>query len=143
MPPVYEHPIDVTHAEIDMLGHVNNLVYLQWMIDAAVAHSSAQGWSGQRYLDLGSGWIVRSHWIKYLQPAFVDDRITVRTWVAETRRATSRRRYEILRVDDAARLATASTDWAFIDFQRQTPVRIPPEVSDAFIALGDEPPGDV
>ena len=69
--------------EIDRLGHVNNLAYLAWMQAAALAHSAAQGWPPERYEQLGAGWVVRSHEIKYLQSAYEGERIVVRTWVAD------------------------------------------------------------
>mgnify|MGYP003526290200 CR=1 FL=1 len=82
MPAVFEYQHQVTEAEIDGVGHVNNLAYLRWMQDAAVAHSAAQGWPAKAYYDLGQGWVVRSHFIEYLVPAFAGDEIVVRTWVA-------------------------------------------------------------
>ncbi len=137
MPAVYLHRLTVRPAEIDLLGHANNLVYLQWMIDAALAHSAAQGWDQQRHLDAQAGWVVRSHQITYLAPALVDQQLTVRTWVAETKRVTSLRRYEIVRDDDQAALARAETLWAFVDFQSGAPRRIPPDVAAAFEIVSD------
>ena len=37
----YEIELDVMPADIDQLGHVNNVVYLRWVQDAAVAHWTA------------------------------------------------------------------------------------------------------
>lgn len=139
MPAIYLHSHRVDAAEIDQLGHVNNLRYLAWMQQAALDHSAAQGWSAERYQTLGSGWVVRSHEIRYLAPAFDADEIVVRTWVAQTQRASSLRRYEILRTADSALLARASTLWAFINFASGGIARIPPEVAEAFIVVGDEP----
>ena len=34
----FEIPIHVQPADIDELGHVNNIVYLRWVQEAAVAH---------------------------------------------------------------------------------------------------------
>ncbi len=132
MPAVYEHRHTVLKEEIDGLGHANNVVYLHWMIDAAVAHSLAQGWPGERYQELGTGWVVRKHEIEYLQPAYAGEELVVRTWVADMRRVQSRRCYEITRLDDETLLARATTNWAFINFQTGTPARIPAEVTDSF-----------
>ena len=139
MPGIYLHNRRVEPAEIDELGHVNNLCYLAWMQQAAVEHSTAQGWSGERYQQLGSGWVVRSHEITYLAPAFDGDEIVVRTWVAQTQRASSLRRFQILRPADGAVLAKAATLWAFVKFATGSVTRIRPEVAEAFIVLGDEP----
>jgi acyl-CoA thioester hydrolase len=132
MPAVYEHSLVVAPEEIDRLGHVNNLTYLAWLQQAAIEHSSAQGWTGERYAQSGFAWVVRSHQIKYLQPAFVGQQIVVRTWVAEMKKVASTRRYKVLRANDQALLASAATEWAFIDTQSGTLRRIPEEVWRSF-----------
>lgn len=134
MAAVYEHRITVSDEEIDVQNHVNNVVYLRWMEDAALAHSALHGWPPSRYLELGSGWVARSHRIDYLQPAFNQQKIIVRTWVATMKRVTSVRRYHILReeADGETLLATAETKWAFIRYATGEPTRIPPEISDSF-----------
>jgi acyl-CoA thioester hydrolase len=111
---------------------VNNLVYLAWMQAAALAHSAAQGWTPERYEALGSGWVVRSHTIKYLQPAYPDERIIVRTWVASMARVSSTRRYKVLRESDRGLLASAATEWAFVDYRKGGLQRIPEEVWQSF-----------
>jgi acyl-CoA thioester hydrolase len=132
MPAIYEHAVTVAPDEIDRLGHVNNLVYLAWMQAAALAHSAAQGWSTDRYQKLGLAWVVRSHTIKYLRPAFLDDAVIVCTWVAGMKRVSSLRNYKILRAADRAVLASAATEWAFIELASGTIKRIPAEVVEAF-----------
>ena len=37
-PEIFELPITVLASDIDQLGHVNNVTYLRWVQDAAVAH---------------------------------------------------------------------------------------------------------
>ncbi len=138
MPAVYEHHHTVLDEEIDGLGHANNVVYLHWMINAAVAHSAAQGWTGERYQELGTGWVVRRHEIDYLQPAYAGEEIVVRTWVADMRRVQSKRRFEIPRVHDGVKLAEATTNWAFINFQTGAPARIPAEVTASFVIVTAE-----
>lgn len=132
MPAVFEDQRSVLSSEIDMMGHVNNIEYLRWTQRAAVRHSDAQGWTTEDYLRLGQGWLVRSHQIEYRQPALPGDEIIVRTWVADMKKVTSLRRFQILRAADRALLAEASTNWAFVNFQTGTLCRIPIEVSAAF-----------
>ncbi len=132
MAAIYEHRHTVCREEIDPLGHANNVAYVEWMQAAALAHSAAQGWPGERYRRLGQGWVVRSHAIEYLQPAWCGDEIVVRTWVATMRKATSVRHYEIVRPADGAVLATAQTRWAFVDYATGQPARIPRDIAEAF-----------
>ncbi|HAK95269.1 MAG TPA: acyl-CoA thioesterase [Planctomycetes bacterium] len=132
MPDVYEHAHVVRDDEIDALGRASNVAYVQWMLDAALAHTAAQGWPAEAYERLGSGWVVRSHAIEYRRPALPGDRVVVRTWVATMDAATSLRRYRIERTGDGALLATAETRWAFINFATGRPARIPPDIAGAF-----------
>jgi acyl-CoA thioester hydrolase len=132
MPDVYEHFHTVADDEIDALGHANNVAYVEWMQAAAVAHSTAQGWPGQRYQALGAGWVVRSHTIEYHQPASAGEQIVVRTWVATMKKVTSIRRYRMVRRADEELLATAETKWAFIDYATGQPARIPRQIAGAF-----------
>jgi len=138
MPRIFEYPHTVVDDEIDALGHANNVAYVEWMQAAAIAHSTAQGYSGEDYQQLGSGWVVRSHTIEYRQPALVDERIVVRTWVATMRKVTSLRRYRIVRCRDGALLAVAETNWAFVDFASGRPKRIPAEIAGAFEVVDGE-----
>jgi acyl-CoA thioester hydrolase len=137
MPDVYEHLHVVGDDEIDDLGHANNVVYVEWMQSAAIAHTTAQGWPGGLYKELGAGWVVRSHAIHYHQPARRGDQIVVRTWVATMRKVTSLRRYEIYRTADRRLLATAETKWAFVDYATGQPARIPPEIARSFTVIAD------
>ncbi|MEX0702002.1 MAG: acyl-CoA thioesterase [Planctomycetales bacterium] len=131
--PAIHHHLHVVHPdEIDEQGHAGNVAFVQWMQDAAIAHSAAQGWPGERYRRERSAWVVRSHAIEYRGQAFAGDEIVVRTWVSNFRKVTSLRKYRIERVADGAVLAIAETDWAFLDTDRGAPQRIPREVAEAF-----------
>jgi acyl-CoA thioester hydrolase len=135
MPAIYAHPHVVIPDEIDVLGHVNNLHYMKWMQTAAVAHSSAQGWPPERYREIRAGWVVRSHQIEYLAPAFAGEELVVRTWVSDFRKVTSLRKYKVFRAKDQAVLATGETNWAFLGLDPYVPRRIPPELMEAFILV--------
>jgi len=140
VPAIFLYHHTVRDDEIDQLGHANNLAYLKWMQSAALAHSAAQGWPAEEYRRFGAGWVVRSHQIEYLRPAFAGDAIAVRTWVADMKKVTSLRRYEIVRLGEKeAILAVASTDWAFIHYATGMPKRIPPEISGSFEIVSGEP----
>jgi acyl-CoA thioester hydrolase len=137
MPAVLEWMHVASHRDMDDLGHVNNISYLKWMQSAALAHSAAQGWPLEAYRALGQGWVVRSHHIEYLASAKRGDAIIVRTWVANLKKVTSLRRFEIVRTVDQVLLARAATDWAFVEYSTATPKRIPPEVAAAFEIVPD------
>ena len=128
----FEYPHTVGHDEIDEQGHANNVVYVAWMQAAAMAHSATLGWTAERYLKLGMGWVARSHTIEYLRPAYAGDEIIVETHVADMKKVTSTRVYRIIRRADRELLAKAETHWAFINYATGKPTRIPAEISRSF-----------
>lgn len=122
--PVYREEFLVPPEAVDTNGHVNNVVYVQWMQDVAVRHSDAVG--GTRALhDAGGRWVVRSHHVEYLAPAFSGDRLRVATWVTGFRRVRTLRRYRFDRAVDGQVLARGETDWVFVDAVTGRPRTIP------------------
>ncbi len=135
MPDVFDYHHTVAPEEIDGQGHVGNVVYVRWLQEAAVAHSAAQGWTAARYRDFGAGWVVRSHTIEYLRPARRGDAVVVRTWVATMHKASSIRRYVVLREGEPEPLARAETRWVCVDYRTGQAVRVPREIAEAFVVV--------
>lgn len=126
----FVHEVTVVDADIDNLGHASNVVYLRWVQDAALAHSTALGLPEQAYIARGQVWVVRRHEIEYLRAAAAGDRLRIVTRVATMKVANSIRKTEIYRADEL--LCRASTDWVYVDLSRGRPLRIPQEVRETF-----------
>lgn len=137
---VYNHELTVTKDVIDENLHVNNVAYIQWMQDAAIAHSVELGLSVYGYVDSGQTWVARSHYIEYLKPAFLDDEIVVQTWVTQIKRTISHRAYAFFRKKDKVLLATAKTLWVYIDINSSRPIAIPKELLEKYVANEDYKP---
>jgi len=138
MQAIYRHRFIVGPEAIDANGHVNNVVYVQWMQDVAVRHADAAGCTDATRR-IGATWVARSHRIEYLSPAFADDEIEALTWVASFRKVRSLRRYQFVRITDNVTLAQGETDWVFMDLRSGRPRSIPEAVSAAFVLLPDAP----
>lgn len=136
---VFEFRHVVRGDEIDELGHVNNLRYLHWTQSAATAHSDSVGWTTSKYLELGTGWVVRTHDIEYLLPCFTGEQILVETWVADMKKVSSLRRFRIIRETDRALLAHAATNFAYIDFRTGRLSWVPKDVAAAYPIVADKP----
>jgi acyl-CoA thioester hydrolase len=128
---VYCDTLVVPEDAIDGNGHVNNVTYVQWMQDVAVAHFRSVG--GVDVMERAGGtWVVRSHQIEYLRPAYRGDRIEVRTWVVDYGRVRSHRRYEFVRQADGETLSRGETEWVFVDAETGRPRSIPQGIRDVF-----------
>ena len=126
---VFELPILVEAADIDELGHVNNVTYLRWVQDAAVAHWRARAPAADQAKLF---WIVLRHEIDYKQPARLGDTVVARTWVGAASRLKFERHTEVLRESDGRLLAKARTLWCPIDAETGKPASVSPEVRASF-----------
>jgi acyl-CoA thioester hydrolase len=126
---VYEIAIAVEPADIDQLGHVNNVTYLRWVQDAAVAHWTARAPAEDQERVL---WIVLRHEIDYKREARLGDGILARTWVGEATRATFERFTELRRAVDGVVLARARTLWCPIDARTRRPTGVSAALREMF-----------
>lgn len=122
----------VEKLAIDANGHVNNVQYLHWMQDAAVAHANDSGCTAITK-DLGASWVVRNHFVEYLRPAFLGDELDVQTWVTTLSKVSTIRKYRFYRRSDQILLAEGETLWVFVDADTGKPRSIPAEVAACFL----------
>lgn len=125
----FDLAIEVRPDDIDALGHVNNVVYLRWVQEAAVAHWDALTTDAMKAEAM---WIVVRHEIDYRRPAGPGDRIVARTWVGAATRSTFERHTEIRHADDGALLARARTVWVPVDPATGRPKLVSEEVRRRF-----------
>lgn len=135
---VFVRRITVGAEAIDANGHVNNVVYVQWMQDLAVEHYTST--SGLEAQGADCTWVAHEHRVRYLAQAREGDTIEARTWVETMRRVRSKRRYLFVRADDRKTLVEGETDWAFVDAKTGLPRPIPDAVVTIFRGLAQETP---
>ena len=111
--------------DLDERAHVNNVVYVQWVPDAAAAHWATLAPEGARD---EVAWVALRHEIDYLKPALLGDEIAVTTWVGVAEGLSFERFTEIRRGSDAALLARARTLWCPVDARTGKPRRVSDEV---------------
>ena len=129
--PVFEFELTARAEHIDILGHVNNAVWVQWMEQVAVAHweSVADPVHKDAYF-----WVVVRHEIDYLRAAVEGDRILARTWVGDAPRGAKFDRHMEFVAQDGKICVRARSWWAIIDKAAGRPIRVPPEVVAPFLA---------
>ncbi len=130
--PAFLHRFTVPGDAIDENGHVNNVVYIQWMQDAAIRHAAASGGTAAMRA-AGCTWLVRSHKIEYLSPAYPGDCIEASTWVEYFRGVRSLRQYRFVRTSDSRLLARGETMWVSVSASTGRPHAIPGSVIACFM----------
>ena len=126
---LFEYIIQVSREDLDELQHVNNVVYIQFMQQAAEKH-----WQtiALNEIEKEQVWVVRRHEIDYLHPAFLHDELCIRTWTGEHTTVSWDRHYEIVRVADQKKIIAAKTVWVLVDKASGKPQRIDEKTLEKF-----------
>ena len=133
---IFREEFVVPSSAIDANGHVNNVVFVQWMQDMATRHFDSAG-CAEAMRSAGAIWVVRSHTIEYLSPAFAGDRLQVSTWVVNFSRVRSLRRYQFAHASDGKLLVRGETDWVLVNATTGRPCSIPENIRRAFVLVDD------
>lgn len=123
--------LPVRQYELDLLGHVNNSVYLNWIEQAAVDHVEALGFGRAWALGAGGAWVVREHHVTYHRPVEYGDVVLVTTLPQEIAGVRGIRRSEIHREADGRLMTEAETHWIWVRGDGR-PARVPAELLAAF-----------
>ena len=140
MPLTHTRLFRVRYYECDLCGNMHGANYLRYMQEAALDASAAVGYDKARYDAMEHFWLIMQTGITYLRPLQFNDTVIVKTWVSDFRRATSRRRYEFRIAESDELAAEGFSDWVYLDGNSLRPVRVPPEMVDAFTMPGGLPP---
>ena len=138
--PVFRRTRTVVARDLDVLDHVNNVVWLRFVVELAEAHSSALGLDFASLRRLGGVWVVRRHELDYHRSANDGDEIVEETWVSSVRGARSVRHARLRCARTRVLLLTATTQWAFVDSASGRPRRVPPELARRYALVAEPPP---
>ncbi len=130
----YALPIEVLPQDIDELGHVNNVVYVRWIQDVAVAHWRVLATPEQQ---AAVAWVVVRHEIDYKRAARLGDQVVAETWVGVATRNTFERHTELIRATDRKVLARARTLWCPVDPHTGRSVQVSADIRVQF-SVGEE-----
>ncbi len=123
----FSHSFRVSAQDIDEQSHVNNVAYVKWIQDIAVAHWLSATTTAEREKFT---WIVIRHEIDYKKQAFENEEVTATTWVGEPTRISWERFTEITRGESL--LVKARSVWCLIDRETSKPKRISSELKEMF-----------
>ena len=130
----FEHQREVRPEDIDVLGHVNNAVYLQYIEDCARLHAEARGLSLEGFKATGAVPMIREHKLTYYAQAKLGDTLSVSTEVLELSGPKALRRSQVRRVDSGGvtRMVEAYTLWVWISVSSGRPIRAPEVIKASF-----------
>lgn len=118
---IFNEPIYTYH--IDFVGHVNNIIYVQWLENARVKLIEAMGLNIQLLADEDQILpIITETNIQYKKPFFLNDTVTVEVWVSEMFNVSANFSFRFLNGKGEV-CSTAQQKVLFIDSSTQKPSR--------------------
>jgi acyl-CoA thioester hydrolase len=128
---VFIQRFPVAAGDIDELGHVNNIVYLRYAQEMAIAH-----WRSRALPKMVDAfvWVVTRHEVDYRAQLELGDDVEVRTWVDEAPRGPSWIRFvEVYKAGAEKPSAQIKSNWVMLDAQTRRMKRVPPELAARFM----------
>ena len=116
--------------DIDILGHVNNAVWVAWIQGVAGAHWMALATPEEQETLI---WVVTRHEIDYRGNVRAGETVTAETWVPEPPRGARFNRHVRFLGPDGKVRVEAVTTWALIDRESGRLLRVPAELGARFV----------
>jgi acyl-CoA thioester hydrolase len=120
-----------------MSGHLNDVILVRYMQEAAIEASTDLGFSPDWYRHRGVGWVVRRLSVRYLAPITYGDEVDVKTWISGMRGVRSTREYDLTLARSGARVARGRAEWVYMDVPTGQPIRIPDEWAATLATTGE------
>lgn len=138
MPWDYPHPFTLSvtpHGDdIDGLNHTNNAVYVQWCEKIGWAHSEALGLDLGDYQRMDRAMAIRRGEYDYLLPTFLQEELTLATWLLATdSKLTMERRFQLVRNRDQATVLRGRWDLVCIELSSGQARRMPAEFCKVYL----------
>lgn len=131
---LFEEKVVVSPEHIDALGHVNNIVYLQWAEQVAWHHSVQLGIGVPEFQQHNAAMVARRHELNYLAACFEGEHINLRTWLTQCDGLSLYRQYQFVRLSDQKTVFEGQTRWVCIRLSTGRPMRMPEFFKQAYCA---------
>jgi len=122
---VFSKTFTAAAEHIDVMGHVNNAVWVQWVQDLATAHWDAVADPAHAAEFV---WLVIRHEIDYRGNISEGESVTGETWIpGDARGAKSARRVDFRNAGGKI-IVSANTTWAMLHRETGRLARVRPEI---------------
>jgi acyl-CoA thioester hydrolase len=113
---------------MDALGHVNNILYFQYLESARIAFFEARGWNSADIGPTGHGPVVVAQTFNYRRQLRYPTEVEVGVACTEVRRRSFVLAYGLFRKGDDELVGDGHTVLTWLDYAAGKAVEIPPEL---------------
>ena len=119
-------PLQIHGYDIDVMGHVSNLVYVRWMEDMRHRLLEDAGLPFPEMVKQGFGPVLMATHIEYRRPITILDTVRAELWLSELRGASAVIQHRFLNGNEEL----AAEGWqrgVFVSLDTMRPMRLKPE----------------
>ena len=118
--------------QIDFVGHVNNIVYLQWLENVRVKLLEEVGLPVAELTEKHRLFpVLRNTDIRYRKPYFLYNTVNIEVWISELKNASFDLEFRLTNEKEEL-CSTASQTCLFIDRETMRPIRLPKDFQKVF-----------
>ncbi|HEV2532373.1 thioesterase family protein [Phenylobacterium sp.] len=126
---VFTKTFEPQPSDIDENGHVNNVVYLGWAQEIAIAHWKSRADPADQD---AFAWIALRHEVDYRRALVLGETASGRTWVAQAAEGPRFERYVRIDAPDGPMSAQVRTVWVLVEKTTGRPRRVPAHMVEMF-----------
>jgi acyl-CoA thioester hydrolase len=115
--------LEVYSYQIDLLGHVNNAVYIHWMEIGRTKLLEAVGLPTQEIFKQGFAPVLVHTSITYKSPLYLGDRVYINVWLSELNNASAVLQFQFYNQHKTL-IAEGLQKGLFVDLQTMRPRRL-------------------
>lgn len=115
--------LEIYTYQIDFVGHVSNIVYIQWMEIGRAKLLEAMGMAIDELASEGIAPVLVGTEITYKEPLYLGDQVRVEIWISELRRASALIEFRFYKNGDVL-AASGSQKGLFIHRESKRPYRL-------------------
>lgn len=119
----------VEAKDLDQLNHVNNLRYIEWILETSELHWITKT---SEKIRAKVGWVMIEQHIFYKRAAVLGDELELKTWIATAGGAKSVRKTQLFLKKTGTLLVEAETLWCFVQLEDLRPRRISQEIIEPY-----------
>jgi acyl-CoA thioester hydrolase len=130
--PKISFELEVYSFHIDFIGHVNNIVYIQWMEIGRTKLLEAVGMPTPEIFQQGFAPVLVQTNITYKSPLYLGEQVQVEMWISELKNASATMQFCFYN----EQRILAAEGWQkglFVDRQTMRPRRLRPEERSLFL----------
>ncbi|MAK62672.1 MAG: acyl-ACP thioesterase [Ponticaulis sp.] len=129
----FAREITPLETDFDILGHVNNVSYVRWVEETAVAH-----WEHVADEDLKARnvFVLLRHEIDYRDQILPGETAIARTWLGRAKGPRFERFVDIRKPRATKFSSFSRLDWCMLDIETRRPMRVDQRILEAFQVPG-------